>query len=195
MALSHSAWAPSVPRSILALAFLSIMWHLLVKRSLQKSLVYPHKGLPNLGLSQEDHTQVRSELYSPECVEGEFCETRPEESRLLSGERHRRGAAQGKTLLRSQDDRRVRRLHPPQLPRWPLVYRFLKRSRLDHQLAGVDERGQPLLLLQGCLQLDRPHPVEGDPNGAPLPALLDEQPELLSSCSAQGVFLRSHEQL
>src|SRR5215211_4190599 len=55
MALSHSAWAPSVPRSILALAFLSIMWHLLVKRSLQKSLVYPHKGLPNLGLSQEDH--------------------------------------------------------------------------------------------------------------------------------------------
>src|SRR5215204_2130767 len=125
----------------------------------------------------------------------EFSEVRPQEWGLRSGERHRSGAAQGKSPLRGQDDRRVRTLYPPKLRRWPLVYRFLYGRRLDHQLAGVEELGQPFLLLQGSIQVNRLHPVEGGPHRAPLAALLlDKQPELLSSCFAQGFFLRSHEQ-
>src|SRR5215208_4770300 len=115
--------------------------------------------------------------------------------RFLSGGWQRRGAAQRQLFLRSQNDRRVRTLHSPQLRRRPLIERLLYGRRLDHQLAGVDDLGEPLLLLQGCIQVDRHHPVEGGPNGHHLVALiLDEPPELLTSCSAQGLFLRSHEQ-
>src|ERR687898_2153297 len=90
----------------------------------------------------------------------------------------------------------MRTLHSPELGGHPLIDRLLYSRRLDHQLAGVNKLGQLLLLLQRRLQLDRPHPVEGGPNGAPLAALfLDEPPELISSCSSQGFFLRSHEQL
>src|SRR5687768_2347994 len=125
----------------------------------------------------------------------EFSEVRPQESRLLSGGRHRRGAAQRQSLLRGQDDCRVHTLHPPKLRRRPLLDGLLYGRRLDHELAGVDQLGEPLLLLQGCIQLDRLHPVEGGPNGAPLAALLlDEPPELFPAASAQGLFLRSHEQ-
>src|ERR671910_225227 len=138
IAPSHSAWAPSAPRSIPPLAFLSIMGSLLAKRRLQKSLVYPHKGLPNLSLSRRSsHAGPLRAVFTQVRGRG-VCEVRPEESRLLSGERHRLGAAQGQSLLRGQDDRRVRRLHPPQLRRWPLVYRFLQRRRLDHKVAGID---------------------------------------------------------
>src|SRR5215212_9117922 len=125
----------------------------------------------------------------------EFSEGRPQETRLLSGGRHRRGAAQRQLFLRGHDDRRVCTLHSPQLRCRPLIERLLYGRRLDHQLAGVDEFGEPLLLLQGCIQVNRPHPVEGCPNAPPLTALLlDEPPELLTSCSAQGLLLRSHEQ-
>src|SRR5215208_2167387 len=125
----------------------------------------------------------------------EFSEVRPQETRLLSGGRHRRGAAQRQLFLRGHDDRRVCTLHSPKLRRRPLIERLLYGRRLDHQLAGVDEFGEPLLLLQGCIKVNRLHPVEGGPNGHPLAALLlDEPPELLTSCSAQGLFLRSHEQ-
>src|SRR5215203_2593756 len=125
-----------------------------------------------------------------------FAEVRPRGLRLLSGGWHRRGAAQGELLLRGQDDRRVGTLYPPQLRRRPLVDGLLYGRRLDHQLAGVDQLGQALLLLEGRLYLDRPHPVEGGPNRAPLAALLllDEPPELFPAASAQGLFLRSHEQ-
>jgi hypothetical protein len=63
--------------------------------------------------------------YSPECVEVEFSEVRPQESRLLSGGRHRRGVAQQQLLLRGKDDRRVHTLHPPKLRRLPLLDRLL----------------------------------------------------------------------
>src|SRR5215216_1457250 len=122
----------------------------------------------------------------------EFSEVRPQEWGLRSGERHRSGAAQGKFLLRSQDDRRVRTLYPPQLRRWPLVYRFLYGRRLDHKVAGVEELGQTLLL-QGTIQINRPHPVEGGPHRASFSGLFDELAELLTSCSSQGLFLRSHQ--
>src|SRR5829696_917080 len=125
----------------------------------------------------------------------EFSEVGPGTWRLLSGGRHGRGAAQGEPFLRGQDDRRMRTLHPPELGGHPLIDRLLYGRRLDHQLAGVDKRGQPLLLLQGSIQVNRLHPVEGGPNSPPLTALfLDKQPELLSSRLAQGFFLRSHEQ-
>src|SRR5215217_9003768 len=124
-----------------------------------------------------------------------FAEVRPRGLRLLSGGWHRRGAAQGELLLRGHDDRRVRTLHPPQLRRRPLMKCLLYGSRLDHKLARVDKLGQALLLLEGRLKRDRPHPVEGGPNGAPLTVLLlDEPPELFPAASAQGLFLRSHEQ-
>src|SRR5215217_7067895 len=42
-----------------------------------------------------------------------FSEVRPQESRLLSGGRHRRGVAQQQLLLRGHDHRRVHTLHPP----------------------------------------------------------------------------------
>src|SRR5215208_469503 len=117
----------------------------------------------------------------------EFSEVRPQEWGLRSGERHRCGAAQGKSPLRGQDDRRVRTLYPPKLRRWPLVYRFLYGRRLDHQLAGVEELGQTLLLLQGTIQVNRLHPVEGGPNGAPVAALLlNESPELVSRVPPRG---------
>src|SRR5215213_11004229 len=141
----------------------------------------------------QDATQGR--LYPPNLLETEFSEVRLEEWGLLSGERHRRGAAQGKSPLRGQDDRRVRTLYPPKLRRWPLVYRFLYGRRLDHVAAGVDELGQTRLLLQGSIQVDRPHPVEGGPRRSPLAALLfDEPPKLVGSCSSQGFFLCCHEQ-
>src|SRR5215210_6608942 len=125
-----------------------------------------------------------------------FSEVRPQESRLLSGGRHRRGAAQRQFLLRGQNDRRVHTLHPPKLRHPPLVDRLLYGRRLDHQLAGVDQLAQLPLLLEGRLELKRPHPVEGGPNGSPLDAalLLDELPELSPAASARGLFLRSHEQ-
>src|ERR671913_1859948 len=89
----------------------------------------------------------------------------------------------------------MRRLHPPELRGRPVIDRLLYGRRLYHQLAGVNKLGQLLLLLQRQLQFDRHHPVEGGPNGAPLAALfVDEPPELISSCSSQGFFLRSHEQ-
>src|SRR5215208_172952 len=134
---------------------------------------------------EEDRTRVRSKLYSPEVVEGRFSEGRPQEACLLSGGRHRRGAAQRKLLLGGQDDRRVRALHPPKLRRRPLADGLLYGRRLDYQSAGVYELGQPPLLLQGGIQVDRLHPVEGGPNAHPLAALLlDEPPELFAAASA-----------
>src|SRR5215204_3618368 len=113
---------------------------------------------------------------------------------LLLGGRHRRGAAHGQPTLGSQDDRRVHRLHPPELRGWPLLYRLLKRGRLDHQLAGVDHFCEPLLLLYGLLQFDGFHPVEGGPNGASLAGfLLDEPHESILPPLAQGALLYSHE--
>src|SRR5215208_626359 len=125
----------------------------------------------------------------------EFSEVGPRAWPLLSGGRHRRGPAQGEPFLRGQDDRRVRALHPPQFGRRPVVDGLLNGRRLDHQLASVDQLAQALLLLEDCLQFDRSHPVEGGPNAPPLAALLlDKQPELFPAPSAQGFFLRPHEQ-
>src|SRR5215211_31532 len=169
MAPSHSAWAPSASRSILLLAaFLSIML-----------------------------SPCRNWLAEVPCVplQGAFEPRLLKRIRFLSRERHRRSAAQRKPLLRGQDDRRMRRLNPPEFRGHPLIDGLLYGRRLYHQLAGVNKLGQLLLLLQSRLQLDRSHPVEGGPNGAPLAALfLYEPPELISSCSCQGFFLRSHEQ-
>src|SRR5215211_2138803 len=116
----------------------------------------------------------------------EFSEVRPQEWRLLSGGRHRRGVAQQQLLLRGKDHRRVHTLHPPKLRRPPLVDRLLYGCGLDHQLAGVDQLAQLPLLFQGRLELERLHPVEGGPNGAPLDAtvLLDELRELSPAASA-----------
>src|SRR5215208_4947143 len=125
----------------------------------------------------------------------EFSEVRPQESRLLSGGRHRRGVAQQQLLLRGKDHRRVHTQHPPKLRRPPLLYRLLYGRCLDHKVAGVDQLAQLPLLFEGRLELERLHPVEGGPNGAPLAALLlDELPELSPAASARGLFLRSHEQ-
>src|SRR5215218_4406806 len=156
--------------------------------------------------TETTHKVQPERCYSPECVEGKFCELRlygvlgsspaGGKSRLLSGGRHRRGVAQQQLLLRGQDDRRVHTPHPPNLRRRPLVDRLLYGRRLDHQSASVDQLAQLPLLLEGRLELDRLHPVEGSPNGATLDAalLLDELPELSPAASAQGLFLRSHEQ-
>src|SRR5215210_5830463 len=116
--------------------------------------------------------------------------------RRFSGGRHRRGVGQQQFLLRGQDHRRVHALHPPKLRRPPLVDRLLYSRRLDHQLAGVDKLAQLPLLLEGRLQLEWLHPIEGGPNGSTLDAalLLDELPELSPAASAQGLLLRSHEQ-
>src|SRR5918994_783612 len=128
-------------------------------------------------------------------VQGAFQPRPLEKIRFLSRERHRRSTAQRKPLLRGQDDRRMRRLHPPELRGHPLIDRLLYSRRLDHQLASVDQLAQLPLLLQCRLQLDRLYPVEGGPNGATLAArFVDEPPELVSSCSSQGFFLRFHEQ-
>src|ERR687890_1233657 len=123
-------------------------------------------------------------------------EVRLQESCLPSGGRHRRGVAQQQVLLRGQDERRVHTPHPPKLRRRPLLDRLLYGRRLDHQSAGLNKLAQLPLLLEGRLELERLHPVEGGPNGAPLVAalLLDELPELSPAASAQGLFLRSHEQ-
>jgi hypothetical protein len=56
----------------------------------------------------------------------------------------------------------------------PLLDRLLYGRRLDHELAGVDELGQLLLLLQGGIQVYRPHPVEGGPHRVPFSSFFDE---------------------
>src|SRR5215212_11873929 len=62
IAPSHSAWAPSAPRSILLLAaFLSIMASPYQTCSLQKSLVYPHRGTPEPLCPSRRPYRVRSE--------------------------------------------------------------------------------------------------------------------------------------
>src|SRR5215210_1934579 len=59
IAPSHSACAPSAPRSILLLAeCLSIMLSPYRTYSLQKSLVYPHEDLPNRVAHKEDRTRA-----------------------------------------------------------------------------------------------------------------------------------------
>src|SRR5215217_1451112 len=76
IAPSHSAWAPSAcapsaPRSILLLAAcLSIMLSPYQTCSLQKSLVYPHRGAPEPPCPSRRPYRVRSTPYSPEYVEG-----------------------------------------------------------------------------------------------------------------------------
>src|SRR5215208_3574574 len=159
-------------------------WRRWRRRSLRSVLLMPLGGLTTAV------TRSRFSTYEYRCKKSALRRRRV----LLLGGRHRRGAAHGQPTLGSQDDRRVHRLHPPELRGRPLLYRLLKRGRLDHQLAGVDHFCEPLLLLYGLLQFDGFHPVEGGPNGAFLAGfLLDEPHESILPPLAQGVLLYSHE--
>src|SRR5215217_8725385 len=66
IAPSHSAWAPSAPRSILLLAaFLSIMCDLLTNHSLPKPLVCTVEGTPEPGPLEKKitHGSARSLIH------------------------------------------------------------------------------------------------------------------------------------
>jgi len=88
----------------------------------------------------------------------------------------------------------MRALRPPEHRPWPLVDHLFQGHRLDNQLPGFDELGQPLLLLEGKLQIDRPDPVEGSPHSASFLGRLDEAPELAISFSTRGLLIRPHQQ-